>query len=212
MPAILATLAITAVLEGQVTGTPSSRPPEARKATRLVRCLELPDRRSQAVVDLLRMGKGSVSALVLGLDRPREDIVFTCLHMLRPHGPAAKDALTRLEELEKGKNKKLAYAAARCRSRLEVEAAGVTLIADTHGNRVIEVDPKGKTVWSVKVSGAFGADRLPNGNTLFSSYTGRCVTEVDAKNKVVMVLKGLNPPNDAHASSTATRSWPRKGW
>jgi hypothetical protein len=87
MPAILATLAIAAVLEGQVTETPSSRTPEARKATRLVRCLELPDRRSQAVVDLLRMGEGSVSALVLGLDHPREDIVFTGLHMLRTPGP-----------------------------------------------------------------------------------------------------------------------------
>jgi len=87
MPAILATLAIAAVLEGQVTGTPSSRTPEARKATRLVRFLELPDRRSQAVVDLLRMGEGSVNALVLGLDHPREDIVFTCLHMLRTLGP-----------------------------------------------------------------------------------------------------------------------------
>lgn len=55
---------------------------------------------------------------------------------------------------------------------------GHTLIACTHGNLVIEVDAKGKTVWQVTnddldgkpIKDACGAQRLPNENTVFTSY------------------------------------------
>jgi hypothetical protein len=55
---------------------------------------------------------------------------------------------------------------------------GNTLIACTNGNRIIEVDADGKIVWSVAnadlneslFNDACGAQRLPNGNTVISSY------------------------------------------
>ncbi len=55
---------------------------------------------------------------------------------------------------------------------------GNTLIGCTNGNRVIEVDEKGKIVWSVTnedigenlFDDACGVQRLPNGNTVVTSY------------------------------------------
>ena len=55
---------------------------------------------------------------------------------------------------------------------------GNTLIACTNGNRIIEVDGDGEIVWSVTnedigeplFNDACGAQRLPNGNTVISSY------------------------------------------
>jgi hypothetical protein len=55
---------------------------------------------------------------------------------------------------------------------------GHTLISCTWGNQAIEVDKEGKTVWEVStddlpgkpISDACGCQRLPNGNTVFTSY------------------------------------------
>ncbi len=57
-------------------------------------------------------------------------------------------------------------------------ANGNTLIGCTNGNRVIEVDAKGKIVWKVDnadigenlFADACGVQRLPNGNTVITSY------------------------------------------
>ena len=81
---------------------------------------------------------------------------------------------------------------------------GNTLIACTNGNRIIEVDSKGKTVWSVTnddigenlFDDACGAQRLPNGNTVISSYhaKGKSVKlfEVTREKKVVWSYAGMN--------------------
>ncbi len=55
---------------------------------------------------------------------------------------------------------------------------GNTLIGCTNGNRVIEIDTNGKIAWSVDnedlgeplIDDACGIQRLPNGNTVISSY------------------------------------------
>jgi outer membrane protein assembly factor BamB len=81
---------------------------------------------------------------------------------------------------------------------------GNTLIACTNGNRIIEVDADGKTVWSVTnddlgenlFDDACGAQRLPNGNTVISSYhaTGNQVKlfEVTRDKRVVWRYSGMN--------------------
>jgi hypothetical protein len=81
---------------------------------------------------------------------------------------------------------------------------GNTVIACTNGNRIIEVDGKGKTVWSVTnedigenlFDDACGAQRLPNGNTVISSYhaKGNSVKlfEVTREKKVVWRYSGQN--------------------
>lgn len=81
---------------------------------------------------------------------------------------------------------------------------GNTLIACTNGNRIIEVNAEGKIVWSVTnedlgenlFDDACGAQRLPNGNTVISSYhaKGNSVKlfEVTPEKKVVWRYAGMN--------------------
>jgi hypothetical protein len=81
---------------------------------------------------------------------------------------------------------------------------GNTLIGCTNGNRIIEVDDKSKIIWSVTnedigeklFDDACGAQRLPNGNTVITSYhaKGNSVKlfEVTRDKKVVWRYSGMN--------------------
>jgi len=76
-------------------------------------------------------------------------------------------------------------------------ANGNTLINCTYGHTSIEVDAKGKTVWQLSnadlpsplIKDACGAQRLPNGNTVITSYgnskPGVKLIEVDRDKKIV---------------------------
>ena len=81
---------------------------------------------------------------------------------------------------------------------------GNTLIGCTNGNRIIEVDDKGKIIWSVTnedigenlFDDACGVQRLPNGNTVVTSYhaKGKNVKlfEITRDKKVVWRYSGMN--------------------
>ena len=81
---------------------------------------------------------------------------------------------------------------------------GNTLIGCTNGNRIIEVDADGKIVWNVSnddigenlFDDACGAQRLPNGNTVITSYhsSGDRVKlfEVTREKKVVWRYSGMD--------------------
>lgn len=83
---------------------------------------------------------------------------------------------------------------------------GNTLISCTQGNRIIEVDSAGKIVWQVDnedigetlFADACGAQRLPNGNTVITSYHGRGdkvkLFEVTRDKKVVWKYDGGTTP------------------
>lgn len=80
---------------------------------------------------------------------------------------------------------------------------GNTLIGCTNGNRVIEVDADGKIVWKVDngdlgkklLADACGVQRLPNGNTVITSYHAKGdavkLTEVTREKEVVWTYNGL---------------------
>ncbi len=80
---------------------------------------------------------------------------------------------------------------------------GNSLIGCTNGNRVIEIDKAGKIIWSVDnedlgenlLDDACGVQRLPNGNTVVTSYhaTGDRVKllEVTPNKKVVWRYSGM---------------------
>ncbi len=80
---------------------------------------------------------------------------------------------------------------------------GNTLIACTNGNRIIEVDAEGTIVWSVTnedlgeslFDDACGAQRLPNGNTVVSSYHAKGdrvkLFEITRDKKVVWRYSGM---------------------
>jgi len=81
---------------------------------------------------------------------------------------------------------------------------GNTLIGCTNGNRIIEVDGKGKIVWSVTnqdigenlFDDACGVQRLPNGNTVITSYHAKGdavkLFEVTRDKKVVWRYSGMS--------------------
>ena len=81
---------------------------------------------------------------------------------------------------------------------------GNTLIGCTNGNRVIEIDSTGKIVWKVDnedlgenlLDDACGVQRLPNGNTVVTSYHAKGdavkLTEITPDKKVVWRFNGLN--------------------
>lgn len=78
---------------------------------------------------------------------------------------------------------------------------GNTLIGCTRGDLVIEVDPRGETVWRVTnddfvgrpIRDACGVQRLPNGNTVITSYGARAgdvkLMEVTPGKKSVWVYR-----------------------
>ena len=80
---------------------------------------------------------------------------------------------------------------------------GNTLIGCTNGNRVIEVNAKGKIVWSVDnddigeklIDDACGVQRLPNGNTVITSYHAKGdrvkLLEITRDKKVVWRYSGM---------------------
>jgi hypothetical protein len=80
---------------------------------------------------------------------------------------------------------------------------GNTLIGCTHGDRVIEVDPDGNIVWSLTnedlgedlIHDACGVQRLPNGNTVITSYAAGAdavkLFEVTRDKQVVWRFRGL---------------------
>jgi outer membrane protein assembly factor BamB len=79
---------------------------------------------------------------------------------------------------------------------------GNTVIGCTNGNRVIEVDEDGRIVWKVDnedlgedlLDDACGVQRLPNGNTVITSYHAKGdavkLTEVTRDKKVVWTYDG----------------------
>ena len=83
-------------------------------------------------------------------------------------------------------------------------ADGNTLIGCTNGNRVIEVDETGAIVWSVSnedlgeplLDDACGVQRLPNGNTVITSYHAAGdrvkLCEVTPEKEVVWRYTGMN--------------------
>ncbi|MGB0587492.1 MAG: PQQ-binding-like beta-propeller repeat protein [Limisphaerales bacterium] len=100
-------------------------------------------------------------------------------------------------------------------------ANGNTLIGCTNGNRVIEVDAKGAIVWSVDnedlgeklLDDACGVQRLPNGNTVITSYhaKGQAVklVEVTRAKEVVWHYQG-QPAGFHHFQILTTNGKPVK--
>ena len=64
---------------------------------------------------------------------------------------------------------------------------GNTLIADTHGKRVIEVDPAGEVVWSVPVSHPYDTERLGTGQ---ESTGGESAEQLGLESRTAVTTAG----------------------
>ncbi len=72
---------------------------------------------------------------------------------------------------------------------------GNTLLAFGSRNKVVELDPGGKEIWSYSISGAWSAEKMANGNVLVVSNSSNKVVEVDRQGKVVWEFNTPNPLN-----------------
>jgi hypothetical protein len=98
---------------------------------------------------------------------------------------------------------------------------GNTLVSLTHGNKVVELDPKGAVVWSVlndQVGGLFsdpcGAQRLANGNTVIGSHAaGKGVSMIEVTREHEIVWKSDHPfaSNVHHFQILTTNGKPEPG-
>jgi hypothetical protein len=77
-------------------------------------------------------------------------------------------------------------------------ANGNTLLSSSRGNRVIEVNPRGDTVWAMADGLAYPNDacRLPNGNTLITDRDNNRVIEVTTEGTVVWSYSNLSGPHN----------------
>ncbi|MHC4899507.1 MAG: HEAT repeat domain-containing protein, partial [Planctomycetota bacterium] len=155
---------------------PASRPvprpqrPHHRLAARLIKQLELPALRADAVKKLLHLGKDAAPDLGRALHDPRPEVVLCVAQMLRMLGPGAKAALPHMERLAKSPDKMLANAARHAMSA--VRPAGITVLPLYGKSELREIDAKGKTLRTITgLSNIFDARRLPNGNYLICQLT-----------------------------------------
>lgn len=105
-----------------------------------------------------------------------------------PEGKVVRVLRTDLEELGGRQAENWPFTAIRLDN-------GNTLISLTHGNKVVEMNPRGEVVWKVDnshVSGQFkdpcGSQRLANGNTVVGSHganKGVSMIEVTPEHKIV---------------------------
>ena len=68
---------------------------------------------------------------------------------------------------------------------LELMANGHFVIADTVNNTVVEIDGQGKSVWQHTSTNPRRTQRLPNGNILIGTVSGRAAIEIDRSGKEV---------------------------
>jgi len=73
--------------------------------------------------------------------------------------------------------------------------AGNTLLAYGYQNKVEELTPDGKVVWSYQSNGCWSAEKMANGNVLIAEYNGNRVIQVDPEGKVVWDYSVNNPLN-----------------
>ena len=99
---------------------------------------------------------------------------------------------------------------------------GNTVIGCTVGNVVVEVDPKGKIVWQVDnkdlgkelIKDACGVQRLPNGNTVITSYRagkGTKLIEVNREKKIVWTFNDGTGQGIHHFQILSTNGKPVEG-
>ncbi len=113
----------------------------------------------------------------------------------KPNGEVVQEFATDLEELGGRPAENWPFTAIRLPN-------GNTVINLTHGNKTIEVDPKGKILWKISNDDfpekpfvdPCGGQRLPNGNTVIASYgaqEGIKIFEVTPDKKIVWTYRGF---------------------
>ncbi|MFN3242496.1 MAG: PQQ-binding-like beta-propeller repeat protein [Planctomycetota bacterium] len=171
---------------------------EPVRAGRLVKYLELPDKRQHAIRELLRLGEAGVPDLARAMRDPRPEIVRTVAEILHELGPAAAAARPALERVAGSDDERCAFAA-RWALRAVGEREGIALVAcaDRGHAQAVDIETgelRGKPIELRKK--VFDCERLPGGNLLTTNWGEHDVRELDADGKVVWKHEGLGSPMD----------------
>ena len=131
-----------------------------------------------------------------------------------PEGKVVRVLRTDLEELGGRKAENWPFTAIRLDD-------GNTLISLTHGNKVVEMNPRGEVVWKVDnehVGGQFkdpcGSQRLANGNTVVGSHAaskGVSMVEVTPEHKIVWTSDRALAAGVHHFQILSTNGRPEPG-
>jgi hypothetical protein len=158
-----------------------SKPPV--QPERLVKLLELDDQRGKAGMELWRLGKDAVPALVRALGDPRDEIVEAACAVLAEIGPEAAAAVPDLERL-------LASAKGRRQRALRWALHGANAtgfaIAEWSRGQIVLLDSKGKLSGTIQAqNGLWDVQPLPEGRFLITEVGTMKVRELDAKGNEV---------------------------
>ena len=131
-----------------------------------------------------------------------------------PDGKVVNTLKTDLDELGGRKAENWPFTAIRLEN-------GNTVTSLTHGNKVVELNPRGEVVWKVTnedVAGLFkdpcGAQRLANGNTVVGSHaasTGVSMVELTAEKKIVWTSEHPFAAGVHHFQILTTNGKPEPG-
>ena len=162
------------------------------QAQRLVRFLELPERRTEAWRGLLQLRTAAAPPLALALQDPRPEVAVRAAWILGLLGPDAEMALPALQRGAKGKDAQVVNA---CRWALARFAFRGTLLTNWQANTVVLLDDKGNEQRRIAdLKGPWSAEPTGEGNLLISEYTANRVRELDAKGKEVWSFSDLSNP------------------
>ncbi|HEU4419465.1 MAG TPA: hypothetical protein VFT55_11040, partial [Planctomycetota bacterium] len=189
------TLAALVPAQGGADGTPAGDESVGAQAQRLVRFLELPERRTQAWRGLLQLREAATPPLALALQDPRPEVAVRAAWVLGLLGRDAEMALPALQRGAKGKEAQVALA---CRWALERITFRGTLLADYSDGSVVVLDEKGEEVRRIgDVRGAWFAEPTTSGNLLVSQFGANRVREVNSKGEEVWSFTDLREPYQA---------------
>jgi len=156
-----------------------SKPQSAVQAERLVKLLELDEQRGKAGMELWRLGKEAVPALLRALGDPRDEIVEAAWAVLAEIGTDAAAAVPDLERLQaSAKGRRLRAL------RWALHGAGATsfAVAEWGRGQIVLLDSKGNASGRIPaLKGVWDVQPLPEGRFLVTEVGSGKVRELDAK-------------------------------
>ena len=177
-------------------GKPAEQPARAdsvgAQARRLVRFLELPERRTEAWRGLLLLREAATPPLSLVVKDPRPDVAVRAAWILGLLGRDGELAIPALQRGAKGDDAQVALA---CRWALDRITFRGTLLADYSDGSVVMLDEKDGELRRIgDAKGPWFAEPTTSGNILFSEFHGNRVREVDGKGKDVWSFTEVKEP------------------
>jgi outer membrane protein assembly factor BamB len=165
---------------------------DGAKAQRLVRFLELPERRSEAWRGLLQLRTAAAPPLGLALQDPRPEVAVRAAWILGLLGPDAEMATPALQRGKKAADAEVALACEWALTRITFRG---TLLVDYSGNSVVLLDGRDEPVREVAgLLGPWFAEPTAGGNLLVSEYTANRVRELDDKGGQVWAFTDVENP------------------